>query len=144
MFTFNPVIEDKSPNCRCKDCLHAFWYRLNTEHNYLNCNCDLMHSLTFPNESEKIITCSGCEDTMPHSDRADRSICKKCKSALWFDTDKHKLYCYCLHLQKLVYGVTAKQKVLPLIVCCNGVLPIQKLTAENKVIPTDINQEMEF
>ena len=53
MFIFNPVIEDKSPNCRCKDCLHAFWYRTNTEYNYLICNCDLMHSLTFPNESEK-------------------------------------------------------------------------------------------
>ena len=53
MFIFNPVIEDKSPNCRCKDCLHAFWYRINTERNYLICNCDLMHSVTFPNESEK-------------------------------------------------------------------------------------------
>ena len=75
MFTFNPVIEDKSPNCRCKDCLPAFWYRTNTEHNYLICNCDLMHSVTFPNENEKIVTCSGCEDIMPHSDRADRSAC---------------------------------------------------------------------
>ena len=54
MFIFNPVIEDKSPNCRCKDCLHAFWYRTNTEYNFLICNCDLMHSVTFPNESEKI------------------------------------------------------------------------------------------
>ena len=146
MFIFNPVIEDKSPNCRCKDCLHAFWLHIDKEHDYLSCHCDLLHSFTFPNfnASEKITLCKGCEDVIPFSKRADRSICKKCKSALWYVTDKRKLYCYCLHLQKLVYGVTAKQKVLPLIVRCNGVLPIQKLTTENKVFPTDINQEMEF
>ena len=136
---FKPVIADKSPHCRCKDCLHAFWSRTDSESNYLICNCDLMHSITFPNESEKIVICSGCEDFIPHSQRADRSICKICKSALWFVTDKRKLHCYCLHLQKFVYGLATKEKLLPLIVSCNGVLPIQQLSSENNIIPTDID-----
>ena len=138
MFIFNPVIEDKSPNCRCKDCLHAFWYLTNTEHNYLICNCDLMHSVTFPSDTEKITICKGCEDNIPHYDRAVLSACKNCKNSLWYVTDKRKLYCYCLHLKKLVYGLDAKQKLLPLIVDCNYISPIQQLFTEDKIEPTEI------
>ena len=138
MFIFSPVIEDKSPNCRCKDCLHGFWYRINTEHNYLICNCDLMHSVIFPNESEKIITCSGCEDIMPHSDRADRSACRHCKNSLWYVTDKRRLYCFCLHLQCLVYGLDSHLNPLPLILNCNGVSPAQASPNKIDFSPTNI------
>ena len=138
MNIFNPVIGDKSPNCRCKDCLHAFWQHINTEHNFLICNCNLMHSVTFPNNNEKIIICKGCEDIITHSDRADLSACKNCKSALWYVTDKRKLYCYCLHLQCLVYGLDSHQNVLPLILNCNGISSIQEVTEEDEILPTDI------
>ena len=135
---FNPVLKNFSPHCSCKDCLHAFWSRINTEHNFLICNCDLMHSLTFPNENERIVICSGSEDIIPHSDRAEQSACKKCKNALWFVTDKRRLHCFCLHLQKLVYGLDSKQKFLPLIISCNGVSPIQEIIEEEEILPTDI------
>ena len=139
MSIFNPVLGNKIPKCRCKDCFHAFWCRSNSETNYLICNCDLMHFVTFPTDSEKIIICKGCEDNIPHSDRADRSACLNCKNSLWYVTDKRRLYCYCLHLQKLVYGLDAKQKLLPLIVDCNGISPIQQLMTEDKIEPTEIN-----
>lgn len=140
MNIFNPVIYEKSPSCHCKGCFHAFWLHIDKEHDYLSCHCDLLHSFTFPNfnANEKITLCKGCEDVIPFSKRADRSACRNCKNSLWYVTDKRKLYCFCLHLQCLVYGLDSHLNPLPLILNCNGVSPTQASPSKIDFSPTNI------
>ena len=140
MYIFNPVISEKSPNCHCRGCFHAFWLHNDKEHDFLSCHCDLLHSFTFPNPNanEKIILCKGCEDDIPFSKRADHSACRHCKNSLWYVTDKRRLYCFCLHLQCLVYGLDRHLNPLPLILDCNGVSPAQASPNKIDFSPTNI------
>ena len=140
MYIFNPVISEKSANCHCRGCFHAFWLHNDKEHDFLSCHCDLLHSFTFPNPNanEKIILCKGCEDDIPFSKRADHSACRNCKNSLWYVTDKRRLYCFCLHLQCLVYGLDRHLNPLPLILDCNGVFPAQASPNKIDFSPTNI------
>ena len=96
-----------------------------------------MHSVTFPANDEHIVICKGCEDDFNLSNRANSSACAKCNNSLWYITDKKHLYCYCLHLQRIVYGLATHLKPLPVIVDCNAVSPVQDVVATSN--PTDID-----